>query len=161
MKNKNDKPNGRQIQASNCITFIPGRLLLAPAFDAKARNEKHKKLEIPLRTFAPFVSLRQNPGQGNTGGTRNITVETNNIVPTALNGIRLAGKNEENGLSMEGARPRTPHEHGFNGKHAANPSIHRVPACGGRGRPPSMRGSGTSLLAFFLECVFTRRGRVK
>ena len=40
---------------------------------------------------------------------------------------------------MEGARPRAPHEHGFNEKHAAKASIHRAPACGGRGRPPSMR----------------------
>jgi len=39
---------------------------------------------------------------------------------------------------MEGARPRAPHEHGFNEKHAAKPSIHRAPACGGRGRPPSI-----------------------
>ena len=46
-------------------------------------------------------------------------------------------------FEMEGARPRAPHGHGFNAKHAAKPSINRAPACGGWGRPPSMRGFGT------------------
>ena len=54
---------------------------------------------------------------------------------------------------MEGARPRAPRGHGFNAKHAAkpSPSIHRAPSCGGRGRPPSMRGSGTRLMNVQLD----------